>query len=80
MLYLNIEEPGKMNVEEPSATEQNRSNQSRIHRIKRHQLPLHCPLPEMSLWNSHPRVYLPIRENDNAVCPYCGSEYALAED
>ncbi|OGT35314.1 MAG: hypothetical protein A2W28_08460 [Gammaproteobacteria bacterium RBG_16_51_14] len=69
-----------MNVEEQSATEQNRSNQSRIHRIKRDQLPLHCPTPEMSLWDSHPRVYLPIRENVNAMCPYCGSEYALAGD
>src|SRR5690606_20603617 len=23
-------------------------------------LPLHCPLPQMYLWNSHPKVYLPI--------------------
>ena len=23
-------------------------------------LPLSCPMPEMYLWNSHPRVYLPI--------------------
>ena len=23
-------------------------------------LPLSCPMPSMSLWNSHPRVYLPI--------------------
>ena len=25
-------------------------------------LPLSCPMPEMYLWNSHPRVYLPIEE------------------
>ena len=23
-------------------------------------LPLSCPMPGMLLWNSHPRVYLPI--------------------
>jgi uncharacterized Zn-finger protein len=26
-------------------------------------LPLHCPLPGTSLWNYHPRVYLPIEES-----------------
>ena len=25
-------------------------------------LPLSCPMPQMYLWNSHPRVYLPIEE------------------
>jgi len=40
-------------------------------------LPLHCPTPEMSLWNSHPRVYLPIEKTGTAKCPYCGAEYKL---
>ena len=40
-------------------------------------LPLHCPLPDMSLWNSHPRVYLPIEETGEAKCPYCGTEFTL---
>jgi uncharacterized Zn-finger protein len=40
-------------------------------------LPLACPMPNMSLWNSHPRVYLPIEETGNAKCPYCGAEYTL---
>lgn len=40
-------------------------------------LPLHCPLPEMSLWNSHPRVYLPIEKTGQAKCPYCGAEFVL---
>ena len=40
-------------------------------------LPLHCPLPEMSLWNSHPRVFLPIEETGQAKCPYCGAEFVL---
>jgi uncharacterized Zn-finger protein len=40
-------------------------------------LPLSCPGPAMSLWNSHPRVYLPIEETGWAKCPYCGAEYTL---
>jgi uncharacterized Zn-finger protein len=40
-------------------------------------LPLHCPLPGMSLWNSHPRVYLPIEATGQAKCPYCGAEFVL---
>ena len=40
-------------------------------------LPLHCPLPDMSLWNSHPRVYLPIEETGEVKCPYCGTEFTL---
>ena len=40
-------------------------------------LPLHCPLPSMSLWNSHPRVYLPIEKTGTAKCPYCGTEFTL---
>ena len=40
-------------------------------------LPLHCPLPSQKLWNTHPRVYLPIEETGWAKCPYCSAEYTL---
>ena len=40
-------------------------------------LPLHCPLPSQKLWNSHPRVYLPIEKTREARCPYCGTLYRL---
>lgn len=40
-------------------------------------LPLHCPMPGMSLWNSHPRVYLPVERTGEAKCPYCGASYTL---
>lgn len=40
-------------------------------------LPLHCPMDGMTLWNSHPRVYLPIENSGHAKCPYCGAEYVL---
>jgi uncharacterized Zn-finger protein len=40
-------------------------------------LPLSCPMPAMSLWNSHPRVYLPIEATGFAKCPYCSAEFFL---
>ncbi|MEE8119285.1 MAG: zinc-finger domain-containing protein [Gammaproteobacteria bacterium] len=40
-------------------------------------LPLHCPMPGMSLWNSHPRVFLPIEKTGQAKCPYCSADYEL---
>jgi uncharacterized Zn-finger protein len=40
-------------------------------------LPLHCPLPSMKLWNTHPRVFLPIETTGEALCPYCGTRYRL---
>ena len=40
-------------------------------------LPLHCPMPSMMLWNAHPRVYLPIQKTGEALCPYCGTMYTL---
>jgi len=58
-----------------SATPNDRSTRD----VTRSMLPLHCPLPEMSLWNSHPRVYLPIEKSGHAKCPYCGTEFALRD-
>ena len=52
-------------------------NDQRVREIARSELPLHCPLPDMSLWNSHPRVYLPIEDTGTAKCPYCGTEFTL---
>jgi uncharacterized Zn-finger protein len=41
-------------------------------------LPLSCPMPGMSLWNSHPRVFLPIEQTGQAMCPYCGASFTLS--
>ncbi|HHH35868.1 MAG TPA: zinc-finger domain-containing protein [Gammaproteobacteria bacterium] len=51
----------------------------RHYEITRDRLPLHCPLEEDSLWNTHPRVFLPIEETGRATCPYCGAEYVLKD-
>jgi uncharacterized Zn-finger protein len=36
-------------------------------------------MPGMYLWNSHPKVYLPIEKTGTAKCPYCGAVYTLAD-
>jgi len=40
-------------------------------------LPLHCPLPSQKVWDSHPRVFLPIEKTGEVLCPYCGTCYVL---
>lgn len=47
--------------------------------VRRADIPLSCPMPGMYLWNSHPKVYLPIAEGGEAKCPYCGARYFLEE-
>tara|TARA_R110002049_G_scaffold240987_1_gene414808 strand:- start:44 stop:244 length:201 start_codon:yes stop_codon:yes gene_type:complete len=42
-------------------------------------LPAFCPNPKMTLWNSHPRVYLEVAKTGSASCPYCGTVYKLKE-
>lgn len=52
-------------------------NTERYIEVTEKDLPLHCPMPEMSVWNSHPRVFLPIEKTGEALCPYCGTRYKL---
>lgn len=47
--------------------------------VTRADLPLSCPMPNMVLWCSHPKVYLPIENTGQAKCPYCGAEYVLRD-
>jgi uncharacterized Zn-finger protein len=53
------------------------ANAARRYEVTRDALPLSCPTPEMTLWNSHPRVYLPLEELGEATCPYCGAHFVL---
>lgn len=53
------------------------ANAQNRYEVTRADLPLSCPMPGMSLWNSHPRVYLPIEDSGEERCPYCGAVYVL---
>ena len=59
--------------------EQNLTPANAQHRysVRQRDLPLSCPMPDMYLWNSHPKVFLPVEETGAAKCPYCGAEYYL---
>ena len=54
-------------------------NDQQRYEVTRADLPLHCPMPGMSLWNSHPRVFLPIDQSGEERCPYCGAVYVLRD-
>ncbi len=53
------------------------ANAAHSYKVKSSDLPLCCPMPNMTLWNSHPRVYLPIEETGQADCPYCSAHFEL---
>lgn len=55
------------------------SNTQRRYDVKRADLPICCPMPGQTVWNSHPRVYLPLEETDEAVCPYCEAHFVLTD-
>jgi len=54
-------------------------NAENSYEVMRSDLPLSCPMPGMYLWNSHPKVYLPIESEGSGKCPYCGTEYVLID-
>lgn len=57
---------------QPASTE-------KVCQITHNDLPLSCPMPDMILWNAHPRVYLSIEKTGKAKCPYCGTQYILVD-
>jgi uncharacterized Zn-finger protein len=52
-------------------------NKDRQVEVTAEDLPLHCPMPSMLLWNSHPRVYLPIESTSAKQCALlAGTRYS----
>jgi len=62
----------------PSSSTADQPNAAERVDITAADLPLHCPLPGKRLWDSHPRVFLPITAGGEEVCPYCGTRYVFA--
>lgn len=52
-------------------------NTQKVYEVRRSDLPVSCPMPDMLVWNSHPKVYLPIEATGKAKCPYCGADFVL---
>ncbi|MDC8784834.1 zinc-finger domain-containing protein [Roseateles koreensis] len=36
-----------------------------------------CPNPKMTLWSSHPKVFIDLSHDGRGKCPYCGTVYKL---
>jgi|TARA_B100000745_G_scaffold119371_1_gene77156 uncharacterized Zn-finger protein len=49
----------------------------KVFHVKPSALPLSCPTPDMTLWNAHPKVYIPVDATGEGVCPYCGNKFIL---
>jgi uncharacterized Zn-finger protein len=47
--------------------------------LSRSDLPFSCPMLGQQSWNAHPRVFLPIEDDGEAACPYCGTRYVLKD-
>lgn len=56
------------------------ANTQREYIVSKKDLPLCCPMPDMILWNSHPRVYLPLQKTKKQRCPYCSAVYILKDE
>lgn len=63
-----------------STAQKREGSTKRLYEVKHTELPLSCPMPDMRLWDAHPRVYLPILETGRAVCPYCDAEFVLKNE
>jgi len=66
-----------LNTPQRAAVRLVQANAQNQYDVSRAELPLSCPMPGMSLWNSHPKVYLAVEATGSAKCPYCGAVYTL---
>jgi len=48
--------------------------------VRQGDLPMSCPKPGLSQWDSHPKVYLHLKANVRQACPYCGEMYMLVDE
>lgn len=56
------------------------ANAQKVYYVTQKDLPLSCPGDHMTLWNSHPKVYLPIAKTGEEMCEYCGAKYILKDE
>lgn len=57
----------------------NQACTERRYEITSADLPLSCPPRDKRVWDAHPRIYLPIAETGESLCPYCGAFYVLKD-
>ena len=55
------------------------ANAQHRYEVGERDLPLSCPMPGMYLWNSHPKVFIPVEETGEGMCPYCSATFRLVD-
>lgn len=55
------------------------SEENAVVEVSKSDLPMHCPTPDAPLWNSHPKVFIPLEDSGESACPYCGTRFKLIE-
>ena len=68
-----------MEPQTDSAAEQIQPNAENRYEVTRDMLPISCPMPGMAVWNSHPKVCIPLEDEPECKCPYCGAVYVLVD-
>ncbi len=58
-------------------SKQQQANTQQQYIVSEDDLPLSCPMDSMRVWDSHPKVYLPIEKTGKVVCPYCDAMFVL---
>lgn len=61
---------------QPQANEANEKVKQQTIEVTAEDLPLCCPMPDVTLWSQHPRVFIPI-EDGRGHCPYCGNTFIV---
>ena len=54
-------------------------NAKNSYEVTQSDMPVSCPMPGSSLWNSHPKVFIAFDKKGDGKCPYCGAEYHLSK-
>ena len=66
-------------MKHPAPAAQKQPNAENTYHVTHADLPVHCPMDGMTLWNSHPKVFLPVEDSGEAICPYCSAKFVLDE-
>lgn len=53
--------------------------QAAVITVNESDMPVACPMPDQTLWNQHPRVFMAFDDDGRASCPYCGNRFQLAK-
>ena len=54
-------------------------NATTLVEVTEDELPMYCPTPDASLWNSHPRQFIPLQDHPEYRCGYCGTIFRLVD-